>query len=195
MCIRDSPSTVHCTNYALSYTILDPVFANDPEPNDGLGVSATQLAYNTDQDGRNNFDGETTYDYYRILLPTNGVLNIEVQAEHEGATPNTMTVALLSVGGTVLQTWPVTVGANGIPVTSNVSITCRSTVNNYHIRMNSAVCGTSYRFKYTVTPPLFAGDTEPNNGTPGTTAAHDTCLLYTSPSPRDRTRSRMPSSA
>ena len=26
-------------------------------------------------------------------------------------------------------------------------------------------------------------------------AAMDTCLLYTSPSPRDRTRSRMPSSA
>ena len=25
--------------------------------------------------------------------------------------------------------------------------------------------------------------------------AHNTCLLYTSPSPRDRTRSRMPSSA
>ena len=27
------------------------------------------------------------------------------------------------------------------------------------------------------------------------TAIHDFCLLYTSPSPRDRTRSRMPSSA
>ena len=26
-------------------------------------------------------------------------------------------------------------------------------------------------------------------------ATHTTCLLYTSPSPRDRTRSRMPSSA
>ena len=26
-------------------------------------------------------------------------------------------------------------------------------------------------------------------------AKHDDCLLYTSPSPRDRTRSRMPSSA
>ena len=26
-------------------------------------------------------------------------------------------------------------------------------------------------------------------------AAHEACLLYTSPSPRDRTRSRMPSSA
>ena len=32
--------------------------------------------------------------------------------------------------------------------------------------------------------------TDPNCGTPGIT-----CLLYTSPSPRDRTRSRMPSSA
>jgi len=31
--------------------------------------------------------------------------------------------------------------------------------------------------------------------TPGSTEAGNTCLLYTSPSPRDRTRSRMPSSA
>ena len=29
----------------------------------------------------------------------------------------------------------------------------------------------------------------------GSIAAHNACLLYTSPSPRDRTRSRMPSSA
>ena len=29
----------------------------------------------------------------------------------------------------------------------------------------------------------------------GVKAVYDTCLLYTSPSPRDRTRSRMPSSA
>ena len=28
-----------------------------------------------------------------------------------------------------------------------------------------------------------------------TESVHNTCLLYTSPSPRDRTRSRMPSSA
>ena len=33
------------------------------------------------------------------------------------------------------------------------------------------------------------GNTDPKEATPGT------CLLYTSPSPRDRTRSRMPSSA
>nr|MBP7449587.1 hypothetical protein [Flavobacteriales bacterium] len=172
----DNPSTTVCTNYSFSYTMLPPVFANDPEPNDGLGVSATQVAYNTDQDGRNNFNGETTYDYYRILLPTNGVLNIDVQAEHAGATPGTLTVALLNNGGSVLQTWPVAVGANSVPVSSSMSITCRSTVSNYHIRINSAVCGTSYRFKYTVTQPLFAGDIEPNNGTPGTSAAHDTYM-------------------
>ena len=35
------------------------------------------------------------------------------------------------------------------------------------------------------------GDSE----TSPTTQTHPTCLLYTSPSPRDRTRSRMPSSA
>ena len=37
-----------------------------------------------------------------------------------------------------------------------------------------------------------------DNGTTGQTFTNDynhTCLLYTSPSPRDRTRSRMPSSA
>ena len=32
-------------------------------------------------------------------------------------------------------------------------------------------------------------------GSPGSKARFDICLLYTSPSPRDRTRSRMPSSA
>ncbi|MBK8500689.1 MAG: hypothetical protein IPL52_18160 [Flavobacteriales bacterium] len=170
----DNPSTTVCTNYALSYTILDPVFGNDPEPNDGVGVNATPVAYNTDRDGRNNFDLETTYDYYSITLPSNGVLNLEIQAEHAGATPGTMAVALLSNGGTVIQTWSTAVGANGVPVTTNASITCRSTVSTYHIRINSAACGTSYRFKYTVTTPLFASDTEPNNTQPGLSLAHDT---------------------
>ena len=35
----------------------------------------------------------------------------------------------------------------------------------------------------------------PNNNNQPNTAQSNTCLLYTSPSPRDRTRSRMPSSA
>ena len=59
--------------------------------------------------------------------------------------------------------------------------------------------------------PVFANDLDPNgpdpadpasgvripaiNGIQGVDASAGTCLLYTSPSPRDRTRSRMPSSA
>ena len=39
---------------------------------------------------------------------------------------------------------------------------------------------------------VFEGKT---TGTPIGLLIHNTCLLYTSPSPRDRTRSRMPSSA
>lgn len=170
----DNPSTTYCTNYALSYTIIDPLFGSDPEPNDGVGANATPVAHNTDRDGRNNFDLETTYDYYNITLPSNGVLNLEVHAEHAGATPGTMAVVLLSSGGSVIQTWSAAVGGNGVPETTNVSITCRSSVSNYHIRINSAVCGTSYRFKYTVTAPHFASDTEPNNSQPGSSLAHDT---------------------
>ncbi|MBP6573011.1 MAG: SBBP repeat-containing protein [Flavobacteriales bacterium] len=170
----DNPTTAHCTFYSLSYSLLAPVFGSDPEPNDAIGASATPVVHNTDRDGRNGFDLETTYDYYSIVLPTNGVLNIEVHSEHAGAAPDTMVVALLNSSGTVQQAWDVAVGANGTPITSNVSITCRSTVNTYYIRINSEVCGTSYRFKYTVTPPHFAADTEPNNSAPGTALAHDT---------------------
>ena len=40
----------------------------------------------------------------------------------------------------------------------------------------------------------FAGEAE-RRGAAALLGEHETCLLYTSPSPRDRTRSRMPSSA
>ena len=44
---------------------------------------------------------------------------------------------------------------------------------------------------------VFAFSTNPNNSpaAPYTTGVTTTCLLYTSPSPRDRQKSRMPSSA
>ena len=40
-----------------------------------------------------------------------------------------------------------------------------------------------------------AQQAQPDPSTPGITPVDTPCLLYTSPSPRDRTRSRMPSSA
>ncbi|MEO8590522.1 MAG: hypothetical protein ABI432_14190, partial [Flavobacteriales bacterium] len=172
--VVDNPSTTVCTHYAFSYTLLPPVFGNDPEPNDAIGATATPVAYDTYRDGRNNFDLESTYDYYSIVLPINGVLNIETEAEHAGAIASTMAVALLNSVGTVLQIWDVAVGTNGTPAPSNVSINCRSTVSPYYIRINAAVCGTSYRFKYTVTPPLFASDVEPNDAIPGSALASAT---------------------
>ena len=42
--------------------------------------------------------------------------------------------------------------------------------------------------------PTQSGDNKPSNVVPFP-MPNDACLLYTSPSPRDRTRSRMPSSA
>ena len=49
----------------------------------------------------------------------------------------------------------------------------------------------------TIIPGLLGGDDEvPSVATVGPSVTQmATCLLYTSPSPRDRTRSRMPSSA
>ena len=52
-----------------------------------------------------------------------------------------------------------------------------------------SVCGSDIRHGY---GPVYAEEEYPMRlGAP----CHETCLLYTSPSPRDRTRSRMPSSA
>ena len=50
---------------------------------------------------------------------------------------------------------------------------------------------------YTTQAVSDSGDTtlSVTDGGTGATLAHRVCLLYTSPSPRDRTRSRMPSSA
>ena len=48
----------------------------------------------------------------------------------------------------------------------------------------------------TTMPPILRLDIEQYHGESDVKAAYiDGCLLYTSPSPRDRTRSRMPSSA
>ena len=65
-------------------------------------------------------------------------------------------------------------------------IGCLSQLSNIHHENNSSVIG------------VFAADPEKisNYGViDGVLDGNSYCLLYTSPSPRDRTRSRMPSSA
>jgi len=61
--------------------------------------------------------------------------------------------------------------------------------------------GTDGPLQITITPtafvylPFIAKESAPPGAPTAIPASTPTCLLYTSPSPRDRTRSRMPSSA
>ena len=148
------PGITDCLSYAFSYSMLDPVFANDPYPN-------SVVAHDTYQEGQNGFYYEaSTYDVFNIVPPFNGLMTIEVQAEHSGPAPGIMEVALLSTAGLVIQAWTVPSGAQGVPVTTLLSIGCLGDATDYDVRFLAVDCGTSYRWKYTMTGPVFATDPE-----------------------------------
>ncbi|MBK9417010.1 MAG: T9SS type A sorting domain-containing protein [Flavobacteriales bacterium] len=145
-------------SYRLTVSVVTPVFGIDPVADNTL------VAYNTYQDGQQQFDSPNdNSDLFAIAPPFNGVMSIEVQAEHAGPEQSTMQVRLLYSSGAVVQTWNVPSGANGVPITTVVSIPCRGTSPFQRISFQSATCGASYRFKYTVAQPLFTNDAEPNN--------------------------------
>ena len=159
-----NPSTTVCTNYTFTYDFVAPYFANDPEPNNG-GGSSVPVAVNTWREGQTDFYYGDNADYFRLDLPTNGVLNIEWEAEHAGATTGaTATITLRQSSTAAIQTFTVPVGANSIPAADLASITCRSNTDYYIISISTGICGTSYRFRYNVTAPVFGNDPEPNNG-------------------------------
>ncbi len=172
-----NPSGSVCTNYTFSYSVIAPVYANDPEPN-GSGTPVT-VAPNTWQQGQADFRDGDNSDYYRLDLPTNGVLNIDWEGEHAGAaTGQTATITLRTTTTSVVQSWTVPVGAGSVPLTDLVSSTCRSDANYYLLSVVTGVCGTSYRFRYNVTPPVFSEDTEPNDNS-------GTALLLAPSTPQD----------
>ncbi|MBK6754074.1 MAG: T9SS type A sorting domain-containing protein [Flavobacteriales bacterium] len=171
----ENPAGGACTNYSFTYDMVAPVFTNDAEPNDGSG-SAVTVGVGVWQEGQIDFRYGNNSDYYRIDLPTHGVLNIEWEAEHAGTTsPTTAELVLRQTSTAAVQTWDLPVGANSTPATQSVSIDCRSNSNFYYLSVSTDICGTSYRFRYTVTPPLFANDAEPNDGSGSATVlAHST---------------------
>ena len=167
-----TPSGADCMHYALSYTTIVPAFGNDPAPN-------MDVAYDTYQDGQNGFHGEpTSTDLFRIEAPMDGRLVMEVQAEQAAPTPGELQVRLYTTTGYMIKEWVLPSGASGVPDTTVVSADCLAEGGDYDVRFFALDCGTSYRWKYTVTPPVFAGEVEPNNttanavvlaaGTPGT---------------------------
>ncbi|MBP6573008.1 MAG: T9SS type A sorting domain-containing protein [Flavobacteriales bacterium] len=160
----ENPAGGACTNYSFTYDIVAPVFANDAEPNDGSGNAVT-VGVGVWQEGQIDFRYGNNSDYFRIDLPTHGVLNIEWEAEHAGTTsPAVATLVLRQTSTAAVQTWNLPVGANSTAATQSVSIDCRSNSNFYYLSVTTGICGTSYRFRYTVTPPLFVNDAEPNDG-------------------------------
>lgn len=148
------PGITDCMSYAFSYSMLDPVFGNDPFPTPGV-------AHDTYQDGQNGFYFEaSSTDLFNIVPPFNGVMNIEVQAEHSGSAPGTMEVRLYSTAGIVIEEWIMPTGASGVPITTMVSVGCLGNATDYDVRFNAIDCGTSYRWKYTMAAPVFATDPE-----------------------------------
>ncbi|HEY0976463.1 MAG TPA: hypothetical protein VGE21_03245, partial [Flavobacteriales bacterium] len=161
-----NPSTTVCTDYSFTPDLLAPDFANDNEPNQSTAQATDTLDAGVDQEGRINFRYGDNSDHFRILAPTDGVVTITVAAEHAGTVPGTMDLNLRNSSGSVLQTWTVSVGANGVPATNTFTRSCTGTKTHYFLELEGLdVCGASYRINYSVAAPLFGDDAEPNQNT------------------------------
>jgi len=153
------------TSYRFNYDVTPPVFSDDMEENDAWNFPNTDtVAVNTDQDGRLNFNYDDNSDYFILELDDDGVLNIHVDAEQVGSSANdSLTVRLYSSSVSLQKTWRVKVGSNSTPFSTDISMTCLGNEERYFLQFASDVCGTSYRFSYDVTPPVFADDMENND--------------------------------
>ena len=151
-------------SYQFNYGVTPPLYADDIEENDGTSQSDT-VAASIDHDGRINFYYDDNTDYFRLILPTDGVLDITMSAEHSGSsTAETMNVHLLNSSGGLIQAWPVSIGSSGSPSSTVLSASCLGNEQLYYLHVfGSTICGVSYRFNYSVTPPVFGDDPEPNN--------------------------------
>ena len=155
-----------CYTYALTLSLTPPLFADDLEPNNTTAQAAINpvLAPNAITEGHVNFSHyDDNADYYRIETPEDGTLNVTLTTE--AATAGNMRINVRNSGGTQLN-WDVyAVGTGGAPVTNTKSYACYATGVYYLEVISNGPCGASYQLSYTVTPPVFANDLEPNNTT------------------------------
>ncbi|MBL0045810.1 MAG: hypothetical protein IPP33_15860 [Flavobacteriales bacterium] len=149
-------SNICGVSYRFSYTVTPPIFNNNVEPNNTSG-QATAIPHSTPTQGQINF---STYvenvDYYRLDLPSSGILNIHWEGEHAAAAAGSATLNLRQSYTASIQSWTVPVGASSIPASQTVSINCRGNQNFYYLEVVGVSCGISYRLSYTVTPPIYA---------------------------------------
>ncbi|MBV6405992.1 MAG: hypothetical protein GFGODING_02777 [Flavobacteriales bacterium] len=150
----------------MSYTITAPLFANDTEPNNSFAEADANgvLAPATTTEGHVNFSHYVdNSDYYRIETPGDGVLNITLNSEAVGA--GHLRVDVYNDAGAQLHYNNYAVGTGGTPNSVTQSHTCDAQGVYYLEVSSTSVCGVSYQLSYTVTPPVFGNDTEPNGST------------------------------
>ncbi|MCB9183340.1 MAG: T9SS type A sorting domain-containing protein [Flavobacteriales bacterium] len=152
-------------SYRFTYTVAEPLYADDAEPNEST-VQAIVASAGTDYDGRLSFDYDNTTDYYRLQAPNDGVITVNISAEHSAADAGTLMARLRNSSGSQLMAWTVNIGPNGVAQSNTFTRNCTGTEQVYYLNLDGAsVCGASYRFNYSVDAPVFADDTEPNNST------------------------------
>jgi hypothetical protein len=169
-----SSLTNDCHTYSFSYTVIPAVYANDPEPNDNI-AQATPLPYNTPLEGHLAFLYNSTDDYYRLIVPNDGILRIRTRAESEQATTQTINVGLFEKTGGYITGWNVNVGANDTVVNDTILYGCFS-ADTFYVRLYSSGCGFSYWIYYNIIPAVFANDVEPNDN-----ISQATLLPYNTP--------------
>lgn len=152
-------------SYRLRFNGTAPVYANDTENNDNSG-QATNVAYDMMTEGRLAFYYDDNDDWFAITPSDQGIIHIEVMAENVGALDNTgLQVQLFNSGGGLLENWSVAVGGNMQPTTTTVNTVCKG-AGTYFVRFfANALCGVSYRWRYSGSAPYFANDTESNDNT------------------------------
>ncbi|MBS1941176.1 MAG: hypothetical protein JST38_09895, partial [Bacteroidetes bacterium] len=154
-----------CYTYDLTVTVTAPVFADDLEPNNSFGDADANplLAAATTTQGHVNFlyDNSENGDYYRLQTGDDGELNVTIGAESAGA--GSVRVFLFNNVGSTVNYFDAPVGTAGTPVSTSQSTSCNAQGTYYLFVQSTSPCGVSYQLGYTLTPPVFANDTEPNN--------------------------------
>ena len=164
-------------------------WSDSPPPNQPIGLATTSVTYNQIAvQWTNPSDGTITgYQY-----STDNVAYTNISGSDQNTTDYTFTsltastsytlyIRAVNVGG---ESDPasITQTTNQIPAPGAVTNLATTSVSHNEIGVSwTAATGNPTDYEYSTNGST---NTNPN-----------TCLLYTSPSPRDRTRSRMPSSA
>ncbi|MEO8067405.1 MAG: hypothetical protein ABI599_06900, partial [Flavobacteriales bacterium] len=151
-------------SYQLSYSLSEPVFTNDAEPNNSF-PTAVPLAHNSFTQGHLNFlHAGDNDDRYAVTTPVEGTMTVTMIAENVGG--GTVRVYVYNSGGGQINSFDANVGANNDDDTTTTSFTCYGQGNYYFQVQSLGGCGISFKLKYQSTGAVYGSDLEPNNTFP-----------------------------